>query len=260
VTWLIEHSTSHQLLWWLDSLVLRNPLLSQAPKRQQKTLPTQNNNLYISLLLLMNTKKIQLTLIALLVSLSGYSSNKFLGSEDFRKQKVMVRLHSMEGYEGHESFANLAIQKLEQVLNSEKFKQKVLSTKFTKTKGLSNQEIYDVIMKAREEQGEGGSDYIVDLRIRTITLDKDGEKWMRNCDPNSWAKTIGIDGKGDGVMAICPQRLNRWSEMNDYGSLAGHYAHEYMHILGFSHNGLYKRKSLVYKIGGLVEEIINEAN
>jgi hypothetical protein len=31
--WLIEHSTSHQLLWCIDSFVLRNPLLRQAPKR-----------------------------------------------------------------------------------------------------------------------------------------------------------------------------------------------------------------------------------
>ena len=33
VQWLIEHSISYQLLSWVDSLVLRNPLLRQAPKR-----------------------------------------------------------------------------------------------------------------------------------------------------------------------------------------------------------------------------------
>ena len=33
VTWLIEHSTSHLLLWCIDSFVLRNPPLRQAPKR-----------------------------------------------------------------------------------------------------------------------------------------------------------------------------------------------------------------------------------
>ena len=33
MTWLIEHSTSHQLLWCIDSFVLRNPPLRQAPKR-----------------------------------------------------------------------------------------------------------------------------------------------------------------------------------------------------------------------------------
>ena len=34
VQWLIEHSTSHQLLWYIASLVLRNPLLRKAAKRQ----------------------------------------------------------------------------------------------------------------------------------------------------------------------------------------------------------------------------------
>jgi hypothetical protein len=34
VKWLIEHSTSHQLFWCIDSFVLRNPPLRQAPKRQ----------------------------------------------------------------------------------------------------------------------------------------------------------------------------------------------------------------------------------
>ncbi len=33
VTWLIEHSTSHQHLWCIDSFVLRNPPLRQAPNR-----------------------------------------------------------------------------------------------------------------------------------------------------------------------------------------------------------------------------------
>ena len=34
VKWLIEHSTSHQLLWCIDSFVLRNPPLRQAANRQ----------------------------------------------------------------------------------------------------------------------------------------------------------------------------------------------------------------------------------
>ena len=33
VKWLFEHSASHQLLWCIDSFVLRNPPLRQAPKR-----------------------------------------------------------------------------------------------------------------------------------------------------------------------------------------------------------------------------------
>ena len=36
VQWLIEHSTSHQILWYVDSLVLRNPLLRKAAKRYKQ--------------------------------------------------------------------------------------------------------------------------------------------------------------------------------------------------------------------------------
>jgi len=44
VTWLIEHSASHQLLWCIDSFVLRNPPLRQAPKRYQQTVKTHSAN------------------------------------------------------------------------------------------------------------------------------------------------------------------------------------------------------------------------
>jgi hypothetical protein len=36
VQWLIEHSSSHQILWYIDSLVLRNPLLRKAAFQDQK--------------------------------------------------------------------------------------------------------------------------------------------------------------------------------------------------------------------------------
>ncbi len=39
---LIEHSTSYQVLCWVDNLVLRNPLLRQAPKRHHQ--PQQNQH------------------------------------------------------------------------------------------------------------------------------------------------------------------------------------------------------------------------
>lgn len=178
--------------------------------------------------------------------------------QTYGQKNVTVKLHLMIGYEGYESFANSAIQKLEDVINSEKFMQEVLEGNFTETTELSNQEIYDLIIKAQEVEGPGGNDNVIDLRIRTMTLKEDGKIWMENCELNSREGTIGVDGQGTGVTAICPQRLKLWSEKNDIAPLTGHYAHEYMHILGFSHRGLNKRKSLVYKIGGIVEKLINE--
>lgn len=175
----------------------------------------------------------------------------------YGQDSTAVKLHSIKGYEGYEDFAAKALKKLEETINSEKFKQLIKEGKFTKTNGMSNEHILAAIMKAHEQQGPGGNDNVVDLRLRTLTLDTDGERWMKNCDPDSWAGTIGIDGNGDGIAAICPQRLKMWSEQSDLGSLAGHYMHEYMHILGFSHQGLYKSRSAVYKIGYLVRDLIN---
>ena len=43
VQWLIEHSTSHQLLWYVDSLVLRNRQLLVAAKRYVSYLPDRKD-------------------------------------------------------------------------------------------------------------------------------------------------------------------------------------------------------------------------
>jgi hypothetical protein len=50
---LIEHSSSHQLLWYVESLVLRNPLLRKAAKRCMKPLTnfTFSNDVLIMKLL-----------------------------------------------------------------------------------------------------------------------------------------------------------------------------------------------------------------
>ena len=46
VQWLIEHSTSHQLLCYVDSFVLRNPLLRKAAKRWHQALKdTKHDNI-----------------------------------------------------------------------------------------------------------------------------------------------------------------------------------------------------------------------
>ena len=45
VQWLIEHSTSYQHLWFIDSLVLRNPLLRKAAKRYMPFITDESNNL-----------------------------------------------------------------------------------------------------------------------------------------------------------------------------------------------------------------------
>lgn len=184
-----------------------------------------------------------------------------IGFQSF--SQTTVNLHSIEGYGENAQMAEEAASLLERVINSEKFKEKVLSGKYIKTNGLTNQELYDAIMQAHEKQGPGGTDGVIDLRVRTLRIDSDESNWSKNCEIGSRAGTIGIDGTGDGVTAICPQRLDLWATENNLASLAGHYAHEYMHILGFNHFRLiswdsWRQKTFVYKIGNLVEELAIE--
>lgn len=196
-------------------------------------------------------KKTSLIFLALLFTCFSYG------------QPVKVELHSIVGYGQNEDFAKKAAKALEKVLNSEEFKTKMLAMTFLRTNGLTNQQLYDLIMKAHEVQGNGGQDGVVDLRVRTLRIDSDESKWKDNCEIGSRSGTIGIDGNGDGVTAICPQRLELWVKENNVAELAGHYAHEYMHILGFGHYKFlstqnWREKTFVYKIGNLVSDLVTK--
>lgn len=176
--------------------------------------------------------------------------------------QIRVELHSITGYGQHEQFARQAATMLETVLNSDEFRTRMLALEYERTNGLTNQQLYERIMNAHEVQGPGGLDGVVDLSVRTLRINSDESKWADNCEIGSSSGTIGIDGNGDGVTAICPQRLEMWAAANNVAELAGHYAHEYMHILGFNHHRFLSRQSwrertFVYKIGNLVSELVS---
>jgi hypothetical protein len=178
-----------------------------------------------------------------------------------QKKKIEVKLHFIEGYGANESLAKKASLALEKVLNSDEFEKRVLAGVFIRTNGLENQELFDLVMLAHEKQGIGGEDRVVDLRVRTLRTNSDESKWKNKCKIGSSAGTIGLDGNGDGVTAICPQRLELWGKENNIADLAGHYAHEYMHILGFGHykflsRDKWRQKTFVYKIGKIVSELV----
>lgn len=182
-----------------------------------------------------------------------------------QNQKVNVKIDSLKNYLGYDNFAYSAATVLEKILNSDEFRNRVLAGEFVRTNGMSNQELYDLIIKAHEVQGKGGKDNVVDLRLRTLTLEEDGAGWMKSCEIGSADGTIGVDGSGSGICAICPQRLKLWVSEKNIPDLAGHYAHEYMHILGFNHKRSFitqgrrwREKTFVYKIGNIVSELASK--
>jgi hypothetical protein len=179
-------------------------------------------------------------------------------SEKLKLPHTKVIIKDIKGYGICDSFAFKAADQIEKAINSDEFEQEILKGNFKKTEGLSNNEILKAIRSGIEKQGPGGEVNTWDLRLRIITLEEDGEKWIKNCKPGSWAGTIGIDGKGDGVAAICKERLDFWCKNDSLHELAGHFAHEYMHLLGFSHNGIFKSRSLVYQVGDIISDLVDK--
>jgi hypothetical protein len=172
---------------------------------------------------------------------------------------VTVKIDSIVGYGEHEAFARGTAVKLEELLNSPQFKAAVVAEKYTWNKNLEPIDIYNIIMRAHETDGPGGVDSVIDLRLRTITFEHDGQKWMTNCEPGSRSGTIGIDGGNSGIAAICPQWLKIWEDKKDTASLAAHFMHEYIHVLGFSHQkwgSKRQHKTVPYKIQGIIEQLM----
>lgn len=166
--------------------------------------------------------------------------------------EVEVVIHQLVGYGEDEGFARATSDSLKTVLNSAGFKRAVLNTSFDyHNRGLSAQQIYDLIMQAHEEDGPGGSDGVLDLRLRIITLAEDGQRWINACNRS----TIGIDGSGTGISAVCPRWLRSTAQNTHHSWLAAHFIHEYMHLLNFRHPD-HKPQSVPYKIHALVEELI----
>ncbi|MET0393012.1 MAG: hypothetical protein ABW019_07710 [Chitinophagaceae bacterium] len=164
---------------------------------------------------------------------------------------VKVVIHRIEGYGQDEAFARETASLLERIINSAEFRTRVLATNFEyHNNGLTNREIYNAMIRAHEADGPGGADGVIDLRLRIITEQQDGRRWIRACN----RRTIGIDGGGSGVAAVCPDWLRSTALEKHYSWLAAHFIHEYMHVLGFRHPD-HKLQSVPYLIHDIIEEI-----
>ena len=151
---------------------------------------------------------------------------------------------------------------IEKVVNSDIFKQKILSfgyeshacTGFWKwkkctttweegftTTDKTNQQVYDIIMAGKTQDENTTPDGIIDLRINI--LDGGG------------GKVIGYTTPGS-------DRTNtyRWV-ISDYtpAELAGHFFHEYLHRCGFDHASAKDHLSVPYACGYIMEDLAKSA-
>lgn len=174
-------------------------------------------------------------------------------------QNITVKVHEVKGYGEYEDFARKAAKELEKILNSPEFDKAFLQLKMTQRKRHSNERILQKIKDAKENHGDSEIPHVIDLRLRVMSLEEDGQKWMNNCELDSKAGTIGKDNS-TGFTVTCLQRIEIWAQNDNYACLAGHFMHEYMHNLGFSHFRWPKSKSAVYKTGYLVRDLLQGHN
>ena len=152
---------------------------------------------------------------------------------------LSVKFNSTESFTATELIKlQKAAKILEAVVNSEEFKAKVLAFSFTNTDGISNEEIYNLIMSGKEVLSPE-EDYEIDVDV-TIYY--------------AFNSVIGY---------TYPNTLRTWINRRYFKKftavgIASNMSHEWLHKIGFNHS-FYRTKerpfSVPYAIGYMVEEL-----
>jgi hypothetical protein len=127
----------------------------------------------------------------------------------------------------------------------------------TQRKWNDKTELLNLIVSGKELRGNSNEKNTIDIRLRVMSLEEDSSGWMKNCIIDSDSGTIGKEADKSGYTVTCKERIKIWAKNKNYGCMAGHIMHEYLHNLGFKHEWYSKRKSFVYKTGNLVRYLIN---
>lgn len=135
-----------------------------------------------------------------------------------------------------QSKLNQAFEILEKVVNSEEFKNKILSRRpFTTNRGFSNEQIYGIFMSGKE----------------TLQPDTMGEMnfFLKLYYSNN--RTVGWTNSGINTININSKFFNRYTPSD----VAGNLAHEWVHKIGFDHRSASDVNSAPYAIGYLVSDL-----
>lgn len=134
---------------------------------------------------------------------------------------------------------------MEIALNSEAFKQKVLAhtwngkPQFLWNQGKTNQEIYDSIRQA-QEYGYDQAPYVAEFNNQLKSMG---------------GGTVGSAGAGNPWISTNTAFFRYDSKFTD-AEFAGHIAHEWMHLLNYSHGKRSPHAGTVpYEIGDMIAEI-----
>lgn len=176
---------------------------------------------------------------------------KFLAHEDayiapyaVNAEHLAVKGMKIEGFEGKSlEKLKLAFKVLEEVVNTEEFKDRVINFKnskgereFASNKGLSNEQIYANFMEGRE----------------TLQQNTPGEmNFYLKLYNKSWSRVIGYTSGNTNVINI------NWKYFKNFApaQVASNLAHEWTHKIGFDHKSAKEHDSAPYAIGYIVEDM-----
>ncbi|MBJ00040.1 MAG: hypothetical protein CME67_02315 [Halobacteriovoraceae bacterium] len=166
--------------------------------------------------------------------------------EDARLQAFQIS-YELNGFNDEQKEKmDLALQKLKIVLKSQEFKEEVLThtfkgeKRFYKSKGMSNQEIYDHILKGVEDLSPV-EDFEMDLKLTLY---------------HSKTNTVGYTYPNTNEIWVNDKYFNSYS----LGEVANNAMHEWLHKIGFEHsyyNNPDRPFTVPYAIGEIVEKLIN---
>lgn len=152
---------------------------------------------------------------------------------------VKVKLFYLNGTPERISKVSKAIYLLERVINSEEFKNKVLSSKFSNCGSLSNKQIFEILLYGRENF-KPIVDYQWDIEVKFYF--------------KRFSRVIGYTLPGISYINCNTKYYDKFSPIE----IAGNLAHEYSHKLGFDHNSANESSSVPYLIGSIIEELAGE--
>ncbi|MGE3608072.1 MAG: hypothetical protein AB7I27_00695 [Bacteriovoracaceae bacterium] len=178
--------------------------------------------------------------------MNSFSTNEssLINTESVPNEYLAVKLEQIKGFDPQSmDKMQTALHVLEQVVNSEEFKNRIINFKNTKgerafasNKGLSNEQIYEVFMEGRE----------------TLLPNTPNEmNFYLSLYNSRWSRVIGYTDPSTSVISI------NWKYFKNFtpSDVAGNLAHEWTHKIGFDHKSASERDSVPYAIGYIVVEL-----
>lgn len=160
-------------------------------------------------------------------------------------ERLSVVGMQITGFDGEKGVKlQSAFEVLEEVVNSEEFKERVINFKnkkgeraFASNKKLTNEEIYAAFMEGRETlQQNTPSEMNFYLKLYN----------------KSWSRVIGYTSANTNLINI------NWKYFkgNPVSGVAANLAHEWVHKLGFTHKSASEHDSVPYGIGYIVGDMV----